>query len=56
MQYPSVISYPADMPYPGHFRLLTCSITSITFVFSLTQTFVGWVCGGCVGGGVFVIV
>ena len=31
-----LLTYPAQV----HFRLLTCSITSVTFVFSLTQVFV----------------
>ena len=35
---PSVISYPADVPCSR--PLLTCSITSVIFVFSLTQMFV----------------
>ena len=37
-QCPLVISYPADMPCPG--PLPTCSITFVTFVFSLNQVFV----------------
>ena len=40
MQCQSIISYPADVPCPGPLRLLTCSIASVTFVFSLTQMFV----------------
>ena len=34
-----VISYSADMLCPGPLRLLACSITSVTFIVYLTQTF-----------------
>ena len=37
---PSVISYSVTYPAQVHFRHLTCSITSVTFVFSLNQKFV----------------
>ena len=41
-QCPSFISYSADVPCPRPrpFPSLTCSIKSVTFVFSLTQMFV----------------
>ena len=34
------VSYPVVVPVQVHVRLLTCSITSVTFAFSLTQMFV----------------
>ena len=40
-QCPSFISYPADVPCPRPLpRLLNSSITSVNFIFSLTQMFV----------------